>query len=161
MKRSAALILGYVGAVASASAASIALVSTWVVLYGAIEQPAPYLGLAWNIRVVLRSFPLAVLLCTPMTGIAALVPFMIVRGLAEGFSIRSRWYFIGSGALTGLLLSPFAVYLVENGENLTSPPHLALAAGTIVPGGAIGGFVCWLIERRHLVSETRQIPATV
>ncbi len=47
LKRGAGLILGYAGAVASASVASTALILMLVPIYGAIERPAPYRGLAW------------------------------------------------------------------------------------------------------------------
>jgi hypothetical protein len=96
-----------------------------------------------------------------IAAIAALGPFLLAQRVAQAFSIASRWYFIAAGALAGSLLSPFAVSVITNGEELMSPALLGLAAGTIIPGGAIGGFVYWLIDGRNLAGETRAAPHTI
>jgi len=146
LKRATALLLAYLGAVSSASLASIVLITT----FSLWSNPPAYDLSAANIFWFLI---LAFVFCAPMTGAAALGPFLITQKLAEAFSIRHPWYFIVAGALIGLLLSPLAVYLVTSGRTLISLELFLVSAASLMPGGAIGGFVYWLIDGRHLGRE--------
>jgi hypothetical protein len=146
--------LAYVGAALSASFVSLAL----LLAFGMLSQGFKPTGYHPSAASIFHLAAFSLVFCTVATAIASCIPILIVQILAQQFSIRSPGYYIGAGALTGLLLSPLALYVITEGQGFESPALVALCVLTIVPGGAVGGFVYWLMDGRHLGSKTSSTP---
>jgi hypothetical protein len=153
LNRDAAFIYAYMGAVCSASLASIALLFA----YSFWSDPPAF---SFSVTQVFGLLILFFVVCSPITAAAAIGPFLVMQKIADAFSIRNPWYFIVAGTLTGLLLSPFAVYLFTRRPGSDSLELYAISAGAITPGGTIGGLVYWLMDGRHLATETLATPGS-
>ena len=120
-------LAGYLGAVL---AASMTLIAGFAVLN--VAQ-----GMGENLGVL----PVAILPITAATFFTAWLP------LARRFCIRNVWYYLASGALTGLLLCPVAFDLSESGTNgpldFAYFTHIMRLALVMVPAGIVGALVFW------------------
>ena len=144
-------ILGHICATASAALAFVVIGLFNGVMFGGALSTVHSLSDRISQMIVMAILLFMVL--SVFTFFTAMIPVLVVHKIAQKFSIRSFWYYVACGALTGLVLSPVAVFIMPSWY--TDPPELppllerALNfARFSVPSGAVGGFAYWIVTGR-------------
>jgi hypothetical protein len=146
-------IIGYVCAVVSAALAFVLLtIFHGFAFQGELSTVYP---ISERIREIMLTVVVELLIITFATFFTAIIPVVVVHQIAKRFSVKSFWYYIACGALTGLALSSLAIAIGPPSfmEPAEIPPffnRVLYFARFSVPSGAVGGLAYWIITGRFL-----------
>jgi hypothetical protein len=141
-------VAGYVCAVVSAALSFVSIEMFYgMVFRGAMSTVYP---VSERISQMMTLAIIMFFIMTFFTFFLAIIPVFIAHKVAERFSIKSLWYYVACGALTGLALSPVAVIITPRWY--TDPPEVPpfLDQALAFARGAIGGLAYWLATGRFM-----------
>ncbi|MEA2875303.1 MAG: hypothetical protein QOF14_499 [Hyphomicrobiales bacterium] len=153
MKSGAHAVVGYVGAVLTASFTFVAVQTTLnYFLYGGLSAVHPFSA---RMTQLFGISALAFLIVTFCVFFTAFVPVILVHKIAKRYSITNIAYYLLCGAATGVLLAPVADLITP--RMYSAPPveppfyeRILLFCRFSVPGGLIGGLVYWWLTGRFI-----------